>query len=80
MPVMQPYKHDCDECIWVGWIHVNRGGKFGSSWGNMYFCHADQSRPHLHSHPGSVIIRFSDEPSDYWSRGIGECVKGAIKI
>jgi len=75
---IEPYKHDCQSCIWVGWIHIKGGGKFGSDWGNMYFCpnfESDDTK-----HPGTVLIRFSDEPSDYWSHGVGECTKGAISL
>lgn len=71
---LHPYEHDCDRCIWVGWIHIKGGGKWGSDWGNMYFCppeNPDVSR-------GSVVIRFSDEPSDYWSSPIGACSKGPL--
>jgi len=75
MSVLEPYKHDCTACVWVGWIYVKGGGKHGSDWGNMYYCpQADGTKY------GSVIIRFSDEGSDYWSNPIGACVKGGIRL
>ena len=75
--VIKPYAHDCQSCVWVGWIHVQGGGKFGSSWGNMYFCPPDAV---MSSPQGSVLIRFSDEPSDYWSSPVGACVKGSLEV
>lgn len=67
---IEPYIHDCTDCVWVGWIHIQGGGKWGSNWGNMY----------LHGQGGrqSVVIRFSDEPSDYWSASVGGCERGAL--
>jgi len=73
--IIQPYEHDCDGCIWVGWIRVKGGGKFGSDHGNMYYC--PSTAP---TSQGSVIIRFSDEPSDYWSCPIGGLVKGSLEV
>jgi len=54
MKTIQPYKHDCDRCVWVGWI------KSGEKFGNIYLCKGKFME---------VIIRYSDEPSDYscWS-------------
>jgi hypothetical protein len=75
MKVLQPYAHECSNCIWVGWIYVKGGGKWGSDWGNMYFCPNNREGRH-----GSVIIRFSDEPSDYWSNEVGICRKGALEL
>ena len=75
---IKPYKHDCEACIWVSWIHLPGHGKWGSDWGNMYFCPARQGKSPLAI--GSVVIRFSDEPSDYWSCGVGETIKGSIDI
>jgi len=67
MPTVEPYKHDCEECTWVNWIVVDE-----DRLGNMYFC------SNGHHAIGSVIIRFSDEPSDYWSAPIGAITKGPI--
>lgn len=78
--VLQPYKHDCPHCIWGGWIHVKGGGKFGSDWGNLYFCPNQNKDADTLKYPGSVIIRFSDEPDDYWSTPIGGLVKGGLKL
>jgi len=72
---LEPYEHDCTRCVWVGWIYVKGGGKWGSDWGNMYFC-----PPHSATDRGSVIIRFSDEPSDYWSNPVGVCSKGSLSV
>ena len=70
---LQPYKHDCDACLWVGWIHVKGGGKTGNNWGNMYYC------PREGDH-GSVIIRFSDQSDDYWSSGVLMGAKGGLSV
>jgi hypothetical protein len=48
---IQPYKHDCDRCKWVGWVVI------GDKLGNMYLCVSGKLT--------EVIIRWSDEPSDY---------------
>lgn len=32
MAVLKPFEHDCENCIWVGWVY------FGDRWGNMYHC------------------------------------------
>ena len=65
-----PYDHDCDVCIWVNWIHFN------GAWANMYYCPG----PALHVGNGSVVIRRSSEPGDYWSTAIGVCAKGSIGV
>lgn len=69
MPEVEPYKHDCEDCAWVNWIVID-----GKRLGNMYFCKNSISEM------GSVVIRFSDEPSDYWSSPIGMATKGSAKI
>jgi hypothetical protein len=74
---IEPYKHDCDRCIWVGWIYVKGGGKFGGDWGNMYYCPTPDLFVGGH---GSVVIRFSDEPSDYWSSPVGVTLKGSLEL
>jgi hypothetical protein len=53
---VEPYKHDCKSCKWVGWISCTK------RLGNMYFCPKCDG--------GTVIIRFSDDPGDYWSSPI----------
>ena len=78
--LLQPYKHDCDKCIWVAWIHVKGGGKFGNDWGNMYFCPNPSDGEPKNLSPGSVIIRFSDTPDDYWSSPIGFGVPGPLSL
>lgn len=74
---IEPYEHDCDRCIWVSWIYIKGGGKFGSDWGNMYYC---PPRSKSEYDKGSVLIRFSDEPSDYWSSPVGAAVKGGLTV
>jgi hypothetical protein len=64
---MKPYIHDCKDCRWVGWF---------SPWAdkppmNIYLCPNKERND-------TVIIRFSDEPSDYWSKTVGESTKGEI--
>lgn len=53
MKTIQPYKHDCDQCRWIGWV-TDRGG---DQHGNMYICRKDKLT--------EIIIRYSDDPSDY---------------
>lgn len=65
---IKPFKHDCDKCVWVGWITAQ--GRLG----NMYFC------PKNNSEHGTVLIRFSDDPPDYWSSSIGACKKGSLSV
>ncbi len=48
---LQPYKHDCRTCQWVGWLTIDRQIPPA----NVYICGK------------TVVIRYSDEPSDYWS-------------
>jgi len=63
--VLQPYRHDCDACVWVSWVSWTNRSKPA----NMYLCQGK-----------TIIIRFSDEPSDYWSMTAGEAVKDAVAI
>lgn len=63
---VEPYEHDCKNCVWVGW-YSHAGGKLG----NMYVCSYQDKH--------TVIIRYSSRPSDYWSMTAGECAKGAIE-
>jgi hypothetical protein len=51
---IQPYQHDCDNCEWVGWVCM------GDKLGNMYIC-----PKYTKSQRIEIIIRWSDEPSDY---------------
>lgn len=51
MITLQPYKHDCDRCIWMGWVTV------GETYGNMYVCPTPNFT--------EIIIRWSDDPPDY---------------
>jgi hypothetical protein len=39
---------------------------------NIYFCPDDKPGK------GTIIIRFSDEGSDYWSISVGDYKKGSI--
>jgi hypothetical protein len=73
--VLQPHEHDCDGCIWVGWIETNYG------WGNIYF-HPSTPKAHVGgSKHGTIIIRYSSEPSDYWSMPVHSgSTKGAIDL
>ena len=76
---IEPYVHECSRCEWVGWIHIKGGGKFGSDWGNMYYCPGHLHGALVYGH-GTVVIRFSDEPSDYWSSPVGFATKGALSL
>jgi len=66
---MEPYKHDCDKCVWVGWFSPYKN----ISPMNIYICPGNTP-----DNP-TVIIRFSDEPSDYWSHTAGDSIKGGIR-
>lgn len=56
--ILKPFRHDCEHCIFVSWIIMQ------GRWGNLYYC--PNNAGHLSDH-GSVVVRFSDEPADYWS-------------
>jgi len=64
---LNPYKHDCDNCIWVGWVYMD------DRYGNMYFCPKSEGY-------GSVVVRFSDRIDDYWSSPVGCAYKGSLNI
>ncbi len=49
---LQPYKHNCRTCQWVGWVTLS--DRMPPA--NVYIC-GDKT----------VVIRFSDEPGDYCS-------------
>ncbi len=51
MERLQPYKHDCHTCQWVGWLTISDSMPPA----NVYICGK------------TVVIRYSYEPSDYWS-------------
>jgi hypothetical protein len=51
MKIVQPYKHDCLNCKWIGWITIE------SKLGNMYLC--------MKGHLIEIIIRWSDAGPDY---------------
>lgn len=61
---LKPYNHDCLSCKWVGWFSPY-GDKVPM---NVYVC------------GNTVVIRFSDEGSDYWSATIGQTTKGDIGV
>jgi hypothetical protein len=52
LKTIQPYKHDCARCVWVGWTSKN------DQLGNMYIC---EKNPRFFE----ILIRWSDDPSDY---------------
>lgn len=54
------YEHDCDNCIYVGAISYYSNEH---NYADVYLCQHDSSY--------SLIVRFSDEPSDYASNDIG---------
>lgn len=56
---LKPFTHDCDKCVWVGWMFV--GARRPA---NLYFC---PSTEHGDGSLGTIILRFSDTGSDYWS-------------
>jgi len=62
--VLEPYKHDCPICKWVGWFtpFADKPPM------NVYLCNE------------TVVIRFSSEGSDYWTMPVGMTTKGPIEI
>lgn len=70
--VLQPYKHDCDHCIWVGWVPCRDQNENG--WANMYLC----DKRGLGK--GSILIRYGDEPSEYLSYLVGASQIGSLEI
>ncbi|MAP23896.1 MAG: hypothetical protein CL582_23440 [Alteromonadaceae bacterium] len=55
---IEPFIHDCTVCIWMGWVLRENIPA------NMYFC------PGSRNDIGTIILRYSDEPSDYLSRPV----------
>jgi hypothetical protein len=60
--IIQPYKHDCGRCKWVGWYH-HPGSPLPA---NVYLCGE------------TVVIRYSDDPPDYWSSSAHRGIKGGL--
>ena len=60
--MIQPYKHDCKGCKWVGWF----GPWEDKPPMNVYLCGT------------TVVIRMSDDPPDYWAATAGVAVPGAL--
>ena len=77
--IIKPYKHDCDNCVWVGWIPC-RDAKNG--WGNTYFCPpATRIVGDIKGlGSGSVMIRYGDKPEEYLSMPVGVCTKGSLEV
>lgn len=63
---LEPFEHDCSSCQWIGW-HTE-----GEELINVYLC---QPKGHI----GSLIFRYSSEPSDYSSMCLIENDKGEWK-
>lgn len=55
---IQPYQHDCKNCIPVGWYTR----RIDESPGYMYLCPSPKNPRRI-----TVVIRYSSFPSDYWS-------------
>ena len=71
--ILKPYIHDCDQCIWVGWIPC-RDAKNG--YGNMYVC----QKCLIPSSLCSVIIRYGDGGDEYLSMPVGVITKGSLGV
>lgn len=69
---IQPYKHDCDRCIWCGWVPMGDG-----QLANLYYC---PPREEAAGDRGSILLRFSDRPGDYFSTPVGAAVKGSVSV
>lgn len=63
---IEPYKHDCKNCEWVGWYPHSK------PYGNVYICRNGKDE--------TLIIRYSDEPSDYWSMPLGISRRGPVQV
>ena len=70
--VINPYQHDCENCVWVGWTPCRNAS---NGWGNMYFCQGVAG-----GRAGTVIIRYGNEPHEYLSMPVGVCQKGGLGI
>ena len=76
---IEPFKHDCDRCKWIGWKTEQAPGKDGvfvHRLSNMYIC-GDRNGYY------TLIFRYSDEPSDYSSYEFSlerENLKGSISV
>lgn len=66
--LVEPYRHECPGCTWVGWVALG-----GDRLGNVYVCRSTAGGE------VTVVIRFGDEPGDYWSKTEGG-EKGAISV
>ena len=62
MMTIEPYEHNCDQCEWVGWYY-HPGSDLPA---NVYLCKS------------TVVIRFSDDPADFWSNSAGVAAKSGI--
>lgn len=71
--ILKPYVHDCDQCIWVGWIPC-RDAKNG--YGNMYFC----PPPSVGLGKGTMITRYGDRGDQYLSMPVGVVTKGSLGV
>lgn len=58
--ILQPYKHECDHCSFIGWMPTERG------MANAYVCRCPGASA------ASLLIRYSDEPHDYMTMRIPE--------
>jgi hypothetical protein len=67
---VDPYKHDCPSCQWLGW-HSETGGKLV----NIYICLPDGGAEGL----GALIIRYSDSSALYNSYPIRRAEDGTIE-
>ncbi len=85
--ILQPYIHDCLNCIWVGWIQCENAK---NGWGNMYFCPPSQRTIGgdllkdmivlRGLDKGSIIIRYGNHPNEYLSMLVGACTKGSLGV
>lgn len=72
--LIQPFKHNCNKCQWLGWacgFQETDNNPHGLA--NLYLCDRDTKRP-------ALIMRFSDEPSDYVCHRLGHSQFGPIGI
>lgn len=62
--VLQPYTHDCANCVWMGWVLCK---KAENTWGNMYYCPPKNQLilNSMASGQGSIITRYGDQPDEY---------------
>ena len=69
MTLIQPYKHDCPNCKWVGWFTPQHSNVHY----NMYYCEYEK-------YTASIVLRYGNEGHEYESFPVGLTVKGPLEL